>query len=202
MKQYQNKREVIEDFLAHGLIMVHVDSRRRCDVPPEHAGKPALRINLSKRFEGANIVITDAGVEATLTFGGVPYRIYLPWECIYAVTSKTMNPPACVFAADVPEEVTTRIRDQALQGVDAYSVRAELKKLYAELPTEELECHRVAIAEVLIDRANPPEGVKTPPSQALQDLVGNLMSGSYDPTPDTTPPGTRRFTVIKGGKPD
>lgn len=207
MKTYQSKREVIEDFLDNGLIMVHVDSRRPCSVPLEHVGNPALRLNLSRRFEGADIVITDDGIQATLTFGGVPTRITLPWGCVYAVTSKTMNPPAAVFADDVPAEVKVAVRTaEGDHSVDAESIRAELRKIYAELPTEELECHRLAIADVIIDCVNKPVSAKLLPPprapsspEALQNLVSNLAAGSYDPAPT---PGTRRFTVIKGGKPD
>lgn len=194
MKEYHSKCEVLEEYLKAGLCMVHVDSRRLCQVPPEHRDNVALRLNISYRFKGADIVVDDDGIQATLTFGGQPYRVVLPWPCVYAVTSMVMQPPAVIFEEDVPAEV--RVASRA----DPKALAAELEALYDEMDDVLLNAHRVAIAAVAMRRHDKKVSATKVVQEAIKEIQNpstpSTVMGSFDPAAPTG----RRFGLIKGGK--
>ena len=179
MKPYADKREVLVDFLAQGLCMIHVDSRHpECVVPKEYQGLPALRLNLSYRFEGADIDLQPDGVSTTLTFDGKPFRCWLPWKSIYGITSKLMNPPAAVFPDDVPPEVRVVDNRAPLGPEDKAALLAEAKAEYAEISDDALGVHVKALEEVLAERCQ--RATKTEDTPVTKYGFGVIKGGKVD----------------------
>lgn len=85
--------------------MVHLDARRDgVVVPNQFRGQQDLRLNLSHRFSGTQMEIEEEVVEATLTFGGVPFRCRIPFPAVYALTSHVTG-AGLVFPESLPEEI-------------------------------------------------------------------------------------------------
>jgi stringent starvation protein B len=102
------KQAVLERLLELGMVMVTIDARREgVEVPPHLTDDAQLRLNLSFRF-GLPMEVGDWGVEARLTFGGVPFNCRLPWDALYIVFSHVTGQPF-VFPQDVPPEVLSDV---------------------------------------------------------------------------------------------
>jgi len=92
-------------FLERGVAMLHLDARRPgVIVPTQYAQDPHLRLNLSYRYQIPDLVIDDALVRATLSFGGRPFQCTVPWEAIFGVTSQATG-DGQVWPEDLPVEV-------------------------------------------------------------------------------------------------
>ncbi len=103
-KSPNKKLNVLDELLDQGLVQVLVDSRiEGVVVPPHLIGDLQLRLNLSRRF-GLPLVLTETGVDATLTFQKIPYECTIPWGAIYAIISYVTGEPF-LFPEDVPLEV-------------------------------------------------------------------------------------------------
>src|SRR5262245_7309497 len=94
------------------MTMVHLDARRDGVVVPRHfVGQQDLRLNLSYRFGGAPMETADESVEATLTFGGAPFRVSIPFPAIYALTSHVTG-AGLVFPESLPEDILAALRKE------------------------------------------------------------------------------------------
>ena len=84
------KKDTLMQFLARGIAMVHVDARKPgAQVPEQYQGEAHLRLNLSYRYAIPDLIVGDDEVQATLSFGGTPFRCVLPWDCIFGITSNS-----------------------------------------------------------------------------------------------------------------
>jgi stringent starvation protein B len=83
------KRTKTVELLTGGVTQIHLDPRKAGIVLPEHLhGQHVVVLNLSWRFDGSEMDITDDVVSATLSFGGRPYRVTVPWGAVFAVSDK------------------------------------------------------------------------------------------------------------------
>ena len=101
------KRQVVDELLASGAVLVHVDARRGgVQVPDRFGEDPKLVLRFGHNLSPAvpDLEVDDQGIRGTLTFGGVPFRCELPWEAIYAVVSDA-NSRGLVWPDDVPDDV-------------------------------------------------------------------------------------------------
>ena len=129
-----DKKQVLLDFLERGVAMVHLDARRPgVQVPEQHRSEAHLRLNLSYRYRIRDFEIGDAGVQATLSFGGRSFLCVLPWQAIFGITSQA-NGDGQVWPEDLPVEVTDangmpaqaeRSRRPALAAVESEGPPAE-----------------------------------------------------------------------------
>src|ERR1700722_13431410 len=111
MTSFQSKPEALRAFLDKGLTMIHLDAR--CDgvvVPRQFVGQRDLRLNLSYRFSGSAMEIDEDRVEATLTFGGLPFRCRIPLQAIYALTSQVTG-AGLVFPESLPNELVSELQE-------------------------------------------------------------------------------------------
>jgi stringent starvation protein B len=98
------KKETLLQFLQRGVAMVHLDARRPgVIVPPQYASEAHLRLNLSYRYKIPDFEIDERRVQATLSFGGRPFRCHLPWDSIFGITSHGGD--GQVWPEDLPREV-------------------------------------------------------------------------------------------------
>jgi len=100
--QKQDKRSCVDSMLAQSMILLMIDSQHEdVDIPVYLKNDIQLRINISHHFAHPP-KLTEWGIEATLTFGDVPYPCRIPWHAIYGVvphdTRKTV-----FFPESMPE---------------------------------------------------------------------------------------------------
>jgi len=106
------KKETLLAFLARGIAMVHLDARRPgVSVPPQYAMDAHLRLNLSYRYSIPDLEVGDERVQATLSFGGRPFRCLLPWSSIFGITSNGTG-DGQVWPEDLPVEVVHTMADR------------------------------------------------------------------------------------------
>ena len=104
MGRVPDKRQTLLHFLERGVTMVHLDARQPgVVVPPQYAQEPHLRLNLSYRYNIPDLELRERGVQATLSFGGRPFRCVLPWGSIFGITSHAGE--GQVWPEDLPGEV-------------------------------------------------------------------------------------------------
>jgi stringent starvation protein B len=104
MAKVPDKRQTLLHFLEHGVAMVHLDARKPgVVVPPQYAQEAHLRLNLSYRYNIPDLETSDRHVQATLSFGGRPFRCVLPWASIFGITSHAGE--GQVWPEDLPGEV-------------------------------------------------------------------------------------------------
>ena len=85
--------------------MIHLDARRPgVIVPPQYTGDAHLRLNLSYRYSIPDLEVSDEHVQATLSFGGRPFRCTLPWASVFGITSHGTG-DGQVWPEDLPVEV-------------------------------------------------------------------------------------------------
>jgi hypothetical protein len=61
----------------------------------------SVKLNLSYRFKGSNMVFDEDAFRVSLTFKGVEFRCQLPWSCFIAIAP---------FESPKPEEVRKGFR--------------------------------------------------------------------------------------------
>ena len=104
-----DKRRTLEALLARGPVLVHVDARRaEVNVPPRFRADASLVLRFGYSLSPAivDLVVDDAAIAGTLTFGGQPFRCVLPWTAVYAAMVEGEQ-RGTVWPEDVPEDVLT-----------------------------------------------------------------------------------------------
>jgi stringent starvation protein B len=106
------KKETLLAFLARGVAMVHLDARRPgVIVPSQYVSDAHLRLNLSYRYSIPDLEVSEEDVQATLSFGGRPFRCTLPWGSIFGITSHGTG-DGQVWPEDLPVEVVHTMSDR------------------------------------------------------------------------------------------
>ncbi|HEX4451533.1 MAG TPA: ClpXP protease specificity-enhancing factor SspB [Kofleriaceae bacterium] len=110
-----DKRRTLEQLLGRGPVLVHVDARRADVVVPPRFREDAslvLRFGFSLAPPIRDLVIDDDGISGTLTFGGSPFHVGLPWTAVYAAMVEGEQ-RGTVWPEDVPEDVLAGTTDAA-----------------------------------------------------------------------------------------
>ncbi len=121
------KRELIEELLSKGPILVHIDARHAlAQVPDRFRNDPKLVLRFGYELSPAiiDLSIDDDGVYGTLTFGGIPCRCVLPWGCVYSVVSET-DQKGMVWPEDVPDCVVDALQGSGDEPEETASVEEE-----------------------------------------------------------------------------
>ncbi len=104
-----DKRRTLEALLSRGPVLVHVDARRaEVAVPPRFRADPSLVLRFGYTLSPAitDLEVDDNAISGTLTFGGSPFRVVLPWTAVYAAMVEGEQ-RGTVWPEDVPEDVLT-----------------------------------------------------------------------------------------------
>jgi stringent starvation protein B len=102
-----DKRVVIDDLLAKGPVLVHLDARRSDVAVPDRfrsEAKLVLRFGYGLTPPIPDLTVDEHGLSATLTFGGSPFRCVLPWSAIYAAVADGEQ-RGMVWPDDIPEDL-------------------------------------------------------------------------------------------------
>ena len=112
-----DKRELIEELLGQGPILVHIDARHALAQVPERFQKdPKLVLRFGYDLTPAiiDLSVDDHGMYGTLTFGGIPTRCVLPWGSVYSVVSES-DQKGMVWPEDVPDCVVDALQEQVVE---------------------------------------------------------------------------------------
>jgi stringent starvation protein B len=102
-----DKKKTLEALLARGPVRVHVDARRSEVTVPERFRTDAslvLRFGYNLTPAITDLTVDDDAIGGTLTFGGHPFRVTLPWTAVYAAMVEGEQ-RGTVWPEDVPEDV-------------------------------------------------------------------------------------------------
>src|SRR5450432_1927317 len=109
-----DKRRTLEQLLARGPVLVHVDARRtEVAVPSRFRADASLVLRFGYSLSPAirDLTVDDEAIAGTLTFGGSPFHVVLPWTAVYAAMVEGEQ-RGTVWPEDVPEDVLTGSGDQ------------------------------------------------------------------------------------------
>jgi stringent starvation protein B len=101
-----SKKDAFLALLRAGWASLHLDARRSGVVVPAPFSSQVhlvLQYGRNMPIPITDLEVTDEGVSATLSFGRVPHRTYVPWNAVYAVSCT--NGCGVVYREDLPEEV-------------------------------------------------------------------------------------------------
>jgi SsrA-binding protein len=100
------KRRRLEEALAKGVVMIHLDARKPgVRVPAHFATDYHLRLNLSLRYDPPDLATSAFGVRETLRFNGEHFPVAVPWSAIFAITGASSDESAWLFPEDMPREL-------------------------------------------------------------------------------------------------
>ena len=106
------KKKTLQQYLARGVAMIHLDARRDGVLVPVKFKEDAhLRLNLSYRYSIPDFDLDDQRVQATLSFGGVPFQCVVPWQAIFGITSHSTG-DGQVWPEDLPTEVVRTLAER------------------------------------------------------------------------------------------
>lgn len=178
MKQHQSKLETLRAFLdKEEVTMLHLDPRREGVVVPERfTSQNELRLNLSYYFPHADMQMSEESVEATLTFGGAPFRCRVPFDAIYAL-SLPKSGAAAIFTESLPPE----LYNEWARGLPLEEQEEESQRLRAQLTVVQGE------------QPAPSEAVATAP---IPSVVPIIPAAAESETPKNRP----TLTLIHGEK--
>jgi stringent starvation protein B len=115
------KRELVEELLGTGPILVHVDARHPLvEVPEQFRNDPklVLRFGYGLTPSIVDLSVDDRALSGTLTFGGVPYRCILTWPAVYAVVSE-VDQKGMVWPDDVPPSLVDHLSESSPEEAEA-----------------------------------------------------------------------------------
>ena len=104
-----DKRRTVEQLLARGPVLVHVDARRaEVAVPARFRADASLVLRFGYTLTPAivDLAVDDDAISGTLTFSGQPFHCVLPWTAVYAAMVEGEQ-RGTVWPEDVPEDVLT-----------------------------------------------------------------------------------------------
>lgn len=104
-----DKRRTIEQLLSRGPVLIHVDARRAdVTVPQRFREDPSLVLRFGYALTPPirDLTVDDEAIAGTLTFGGSPFHVVLPWPTVYAAMVEGEQ-RGTVWPEDVPDDVLT-----------------------------------------------------------------------------------------------
>ena len=171
------KKNVLEQLLDQGMVLVAIDARVEGVDVPDHLGRdPQLRLNLSYRF-GLPISVDEWGVAATLTFAGIPYDCRFPWKSMFLMVSHVSGQPY-LFPDDIPTELLTQTAvDSTEVQAPAESTSGSDNKAEGARPKLTLVNSPMAEAAPPPDEPPPDEPPPSPPVEPDSRAQGTRRRG-------------------------
>jgi len=99
------KKDNIEKMLGYGTVMIFIDTRKSgVELPEQHKGNPQLPLNLDYAFQIPDFKILPDHIEASLSFNRQRFFCVIPFEAIYAMSSKVTG-EALVYPDQLPKDI-------------------------------------------------------------------------------------------------
>src|SRR5258706_5870831 len=134
-----SNRDAVLALLDRGMVMMHLDARRDgVSVPSYLAREAHLRLNLSYRFLLDDLVIDEAGVQATLSFRGEPHHCKVPWSALFAVTRSSTD-EGWLWPNDLPPELMQTGVDASEVGPVPDGQRSHPRPMLRAVPMDDVE---------------------------------------------------------------
>lgn len=102
------KRLAFENALVHGLVRITFDpSHKDVTVPAHLRGLPhvTLEYGYGLVIPIPDLIVTEHGVSATLSFNRAPQYTFVPWGAVFVVTDESG------YARTWPDDVPQAVRD-------------------------------------------------------------------------------------------
>lgn len=94
------KRKTFEKFIATATVTTVFNSCLPGVVlPAEFVGKLQMQLNWSLKFNIPDLKVDESGIRGTLSFGGNPFQVFVPWHALYMVTCQGHTK---VWQEDIP----------------------------------------------------------------------------------------------------
>lgn len=113
-EELPEKRHVARELLVKGSVMVHLDPRRDGVAVPLWLRKQpqlVLQIGLDLPVPIPNLLVDDAGVEATLSFNRTPFFCRVPWDAVFALVGE--DGQGLVWPDSFPTEIRHEVEREA-----------------------------------------------------------------------------------------
>ena len=114
----KNKYDILVQLLSEGEAMVCLDARHsEVDVPNTHKDNPALSLVFNLNFRRP-FDVQEAGIFATLAFGGRPHKCVIPFEAVWAIhepESKKGQVWEESFPKDLKLQVGANVKEASLE---------------------------------------------------------------------------------------
>ena len=114
----KNKYDFLVQLLSEGDAMVCLDARHlEVDVPNTHKDNPALSLVFNLNFRRP-FDVQEAGIFATLAFGGRPHKCVIPFEAVWAIhepESKKGQVWEESFPKDLKLQVGANVQEASLE---------------------------------------------------------------------------------------
>ncbi|MDP3505457.1 MAG: ClpXP protease specificity-enhancing factor SspB [Myxococcales bacterium] len=179
-KRNDDKKSRLLKALEQGMTQIHLDARRPgVLVPKKFVGDHHLVLNVSFRFDPADLTVNEWGVRETLSFGGERFTIGVPWSALYAIASHVSH-DFFMFPEDMPEELLQGAveRQSAVPPHARSDVAAMLAQVAAGMPK--------------------PEDASPPARAMLREVVLDDPTATGDEPPvEPTPPKRGHLRIVK-----
>ncbi len=122
-KSSPSKPDVARALLAHGNMFVHLDPRAPEVRVPEYLRRQpqlVLQVGLDMPIPVPDLVVTSAGLGATLSFQRTPFACWVPWAAVFALLDDAGK--GVLWPEDLPAEIAAEVSaemDRGGRGADA-----------------------------------------------------------------------------------
>jgi len=104
------KKDVARALLLRGSVFVHLDPRRPGVLVPARLRTQAqvvLQVGLDMPVPIPDLRVDDEGIFGTLSFKGIPFTCFVPWNAIFALVGEDAK--GMVWSKEMPDEVATAL---------------------------------------------------------------------------------------------
>jgi len=87
-------REALEDALSRGKVYIHINPRLDGVALPDHLmERQSVPLVIAWQAPGIDLELGTQRIEATLRFGGEPFRCCVPWGALLAIVADHPSAP-------------------------------------------------------------------------------------------------------------
>ena len=103
-------------------MFIHLDPRRRGVVVPSRLlaqAQVVLQVGLDMPVPIPDLRVDEDGVFGTLSFKGVPFTCFVPWEAVFALVGD--DGKGMVWSTEMPDEIARELSREKRKAAGAFS---------------------------------------------------------------------------------